>query len=236
MIFDQREFEIRCEWGAEGLALLAPISDVVVIVDVLSFSTAVDIATTRGADVYPYRFYDAGAKMFADSIGAILAGAKRSAAQYTLSPQSLETIPHDAWLVLPSPNGASLTLATGDTPTLAGCLRNARRGTDAARAFGKHIAIIPAGEQWSDGTMRPALEDWLGAGAILDELAVIFRRKRGRLERPFAKLSMICPPRCTLAVRAKSCWRRDLRAMSSSPPHGTRAPRRPVFAGAWYEG
>lgn len=169
-MIDQSEFEIRCEWGAQGLAQLAPVSDVVVIVDVLSFSTAVDIATARGAQVYPYRFYDASAKMFADSIGAILAGAKRSAAQYTLSPQSLETIPHDARLVLPSPNGATLTLATGETPTLTGCLRNASAVAYAARAFGKRIAIIPAGEQWSDGTLRPALEDWLGAGAILDEL------------------------------------------------------------------
>jgi 2-phosphosulfolactate phosphatase len=54
MIYDQSEFEIRCEWGLHGIKMLSPISDVVVIVDVFSFTTSVEIATSRGALVYPY--------------------------------------------------------------------------------------------------------------------------------------------------------------------------------------
>lgn len=171
MIFNQAEFEIRCEWGAQGVAQLAPISDVVVIVDVLSFSTCVDIATARGAQIFPFRFRDESAQAFADAVDAILAEGKRSAGRYTLSPQSLEAIPRGTRLVLPSPNGATLTLATGDASTLCGCLRNARAVAAAAAALGKNISVIPAGERWSDGMLRPAVEDWLGAGAILDELA-----------------------------------------------------------------
>ena len=170
MIFDQAEFEIRCEWGAQGVAQLAPISDVVVIVDVLSFSTCVEIATARGATIFPFRFYDESARAFADAMRAELADKRRSDARYTLSPQSLLEISRGTRLVLPSPNGSTLSLATGDTPTLAGCLRNARAVANAAKNFGKRIAIIPAGERWRDGSLRPALEDWLGAGALLNEL------------------------------------------------------------------
>ena len=38
MYFDQGSFDIRCEWGMEGLQELLPDSRAVVIVDVLSFS------------------------------------------------------------------------------------------------------------------------------------------------------------------------------------------------------
>ena len=169
-VFAQSEFEIRCEWGAHGVARLAPISDVVIIVDVLSFSTSVEIATARGALIFPFRFYDETARTFAESRGAELADNRHSDARYTLSPQSLSNIPRGTRLVLPSPNGATLSLATGNTRTLAGCLRNARAVAHAAKQFGERIAVIPAGERWQDGATRFALEDWLGAGAILDAL------------------------------------------------------------------
>lgn len=55
--FDQVEFDVRCEWGLAGVRHLAP-ADVMVIVDVLSFTTSVNIAVARGAVVYPYRWRD----------------------------------------------------------------------------------------------------------------------------------------------------------------------------------
>lgn len=172
MTFDQQEFDIRCEWGDHGVATLAPISDAVIIVDVLSFSTSVDIAVTQGAVVFPYRSRDDTAIDFAASVGAQLADPSRSSTRYSLSPDSLVNIMKGTRIVLPSPNGATLTLAAKPTPVLAGCLRNARATALAAATYGRKIAVIPAGERWrADYSLRPSFEDLIGAGAIISHLA-----------------------------------------------------------------
>jgi len=169
MTFTQSEFNVRLEWGEQGVNMLAPISDVVIIVDVLSFTTCVEIATSRKAIIYPYRSKLNVAQEFARSVGAELAEKNRGA-KYSLSPLSMTKIPEGMKLVLPSPNGSMLTLATGDKPTLAGCLRNARAVTAAAMQYGGRIAVIPAGERWPDGSLRPSFEDLIGAGAIVHYL------------------------------------------------------------------
>lgn len=169
MYYTQSGFDIRCEWGLEAVERLAPVSDVVIIIDVLSFTSCVDIAVSRGATVYPYRSLDGEDKSesFAQEKNAILASKKRDAL-FSLSPHSLLLLPYDSRLVLPSPNGSTLSLATGDTITFAACLRNARAVAHAAQSAGKSIAVIPAGERWiPDFSLRPALEDWLGAGAVI---------------------------------------------------------------------
>jgi len=162
MTFDQREFDIRCEWGEQGVRHLAPISDAVIIVDVLSFSTAVTVAVGRGAIVYPYGKRDGSEVPYAASLKAKLAG-PRGKARYSLSPASFADVPSGTRIVLPGPNGATLTLLAGSLPTFAGCLRNAKAVAAAAVRCGKRIAVIPAGERWkADGSLRPAIEDWIG--------------------------------------------------------------------------
>ncbi|AFY86716.1 MAG: 2-phosphosulfolactate phosphatase [Chroococcidiopsis cubana SAG 39.79] len=171
MIFNQSEFDLRCEWGIGGVMQLAPISDVVVIVDVLSFSTCVEIATNRGAIIFPYRWQDDTAIAYAQSVNATLASRRRTpSAGYSLSPSSLDRIPAGTRLVLPSPNGATLSLQTGNTLTVSGCLRNCQAIAEFAQSCGTQIAVIPAGERWEDGSLRPSLEDAIGAGAILSYL------------------------------------------------------------------
>jgi 2-phosphosulfolactate phosphatase len=170
MIYDQSEFELRCECGAQGIAQLAFISDVVVIIDILSFSTCVEIATHNGAIIFPYQWKDNSALDYAKSIQAELAKNRSSKDGYSLSPTSLTQILKGTKLVLPSPNGSSLTLQTGKTPTLTGCLRNCEAVAQLAQTYGSKIAVIPAGEKWEDDTLRPAFEDLIGAGAILSYL------------------------------------------------------------------
>jgi 2-phosphosulfolactate phosphatase len=169
--FNQSCGSVRCEWGAHGIAALGPESDVIIIVDVLSFSTCVDVAVGNGACVYPYPWHDQSAEHFAAQRQALLARARQNdSSHYSLSPVSLQGIPPGTRLVLPSPNGATLSRATGTTPTIAGCLRNARAVAQTAQTLGRRISVIAAGERWPDGSLRPAIEDWLGAGAIIAHL------------------------------------------------------------------
>lgn len=172
MIFNQHEFDIRFEWGEHGVAELAPISQAVIIVDVLSFSTCVDIAVGRGAAVFPYRGKAAGAADFAISVNAILANPFGRRDGYSLSPGSFTKIPPGTRLVLPSPNGSTLSLAASPTPVFAGCLRNARAVALAAAQYGPKIAVIAAGERWrNDQSLRPSFEDLVGAGALIRHLS-----------------------------------------------------------------
>jgi 2-phosphosulfolactate phosphatase len=170
MYFDQSEYDLRCEWGMQGLLALAPASDAVVIVDVLSFSTAVDIAVSNGACVFPYRWKDASAARFAREKNALLASDRTKPGGYSLSPASLRSIPAQTRLVLPSPNGSTLALSANGVPVFTACFRNAPSVAKRAAARGSRIAVIPAGERWKDNTLRPCLEDLMGAGAVLAEL------------------------------------------------------------------
>lgn len=169
--YNQSEFDLRCEWGEKGVIQLASISDVVVIVDVLSFSTCVEIATNNGVTIFPYQWKDESAQDYAKSVQAEVASCDRTSNNgYSLSPTSVTQIQKGTKLVLPSPNGSYLTLLTNKTPTLTGCLRNSFAVAKFAQRYGSKIAVIPAGERWEDGSLRPAFEDLIGAGAILSYL------------------------------------------------------------------
>jgi 2-phosphosulfolactate phosphatase len=165
--FSQKEWSCRCEWGTHAPAALAP-ADVTIVVDVFSFTTCVDVATSRGVAILPYAWNDTSAAEFARAQDAELAG-KRRQARYSLAPESYLEAPEGLRCVLPSPNGAQVTLAAARASAvlLAGSLRNAKAVAGAAERLGHTFNVIPAGERWPDGSLRPALEDWLGAGAIL---------------------------------------------------------------------
>jgi 2-phosphosulfolactate phosphatase len=166
MFFSQDDFDVRFDWGLDGLLNVAGDCDAIIIVDVLSFSTSVDIALARGAKIFPARVNDG--MDCAEANQAILASADRfDSGCFSLSPTSLLTISSDTRLVLPSPNGSTLCLeAAGRATIFCACLRNARVVARAAQSLGSKMAIIAAGERWPNGNLRPSLEDLWGAGAI----------------------------------------------------------------------
>lgn len=160
---------IELEWGAAAISYLPP-PDLYLIIDVLSFSTAIDIALSRQAMVWPYHYKDERASAYAEQQQARLVG-PRSHSQPSLSPASLQKLPVGSRLVLPSPNGASLSLLTGQVSCLSVCLRNAEASARWIQAQGfAQILVVPAGERWPDQRLRPALEDLLGAGAVIQAL------------------------------------------------------------------
>jgi 2-phosphosulfolactate phosphatase len=168
----QRGHRVRLEWGRPGAELLSADCAVVVVVDVLSFCTSVDVAVGRGATVLP-QFTDdpAAAPAEAARTGALAAGPRDGAAP-SLRPSSLTGLPPGTTLALPSPNGATLcrAAATGGADVIAGCLRNAAAVAAAVAGADGPIGLVPAGERWPDGSLRPAVEDVLGAGAIAAHL------------------------------------------------------------------
>ena len=172
-VFEQHGFEVRFGWGPNGLRTLAPLVEAVVIVDVLSFSTAVDVALDRGVVVFPYRWHNGTEFAFAASVGAEVA-AKEPGDGWSLRPSSLVEAPAGLRLLLPSPNGSALAFGASDagaSTTIVGCVRNAEavaRSLDDAES----VAVIAAGERWRGtvGPLRPAIEDQLGAGRIVRAL------------------------------------------------------------------
>lgn len=176
----QRGSRVRLEWGPTGAAVVAADADIAVVVDVLSFTTTLSIATRRGMRVLPFPWKDDRAAAYAEAEGATLAVGRFEARQLddpppSLSPAQLLTSRYVDRLVLPSPNGSTICAAVRDSGSgvsvVGASLRNraaVARWLLPRLADGATVAVVAAGERWHDGTLRPAVEDLWGAGAVLD--------------------------------------------------------------------
>lgn len=179
-VFAQPGTGVRFDWGIAGASELGRVCAALVVVDVLSFTTSVDVAVGRGMRVHPFP-WGAQADEFARRIGAVAAVGRRKVTPerpWSLSPATLRSAPVVPDLVLPSPNGSAISAAASATglPVVAGCVRNApavarwllSEGYGSSRA---PVGVVAAGERWPDGTLRPGVEDLLGAASVLDGLA-----------------------------------------------------------------
>ncbi|CAH0197244.1 2-phosphosulfolactate phosphatase [Microbacterium oxydans] len=135
--FDQSTYQVRLDWGLAGLERLAD-SDVVVIVDVLHFSSRVADAVAEGTAV---DLAEAGA-WSADSVAPAIA----------------------------------VTASAGGATVLVGGIRNASAVARAVQAIQEQrqtrtsVALIATGERDASNDVRFAVEDQLGAGAIIAAL------------------------------------------------------------------
>lgn len=169
--YQQSKFDVVFEWGSHGLEALGNTADIIVIVDVLSFSTCVSVAVDAGALVYPFRWKDDRAAVFAQSHQAYLAESRNGKSQFSLSPKSLAQLRKNDRIVLPSPNGSHLCTTVKGKVLVAGCLRNANAVGRFLNASTGRKLIVAAGERWHNSdTLRPSCEDFIGAGAIVSHL------------------------------------------------------------------
>ncbi len=177
-VLHQAPHGVRFDWGATGGRAIAAGADVAVVVDVLSFSTTLSVAADLGVVVLPYPWEAEDAPTYAAQHRATLAVGRGVAqpGQVSISPASVRTADPVERLVLPSPNGSAISveLASIVTTVVGASLRNAvavadwiAREHDAETAS---IAVVAAGELWPDGSLRPAIEDLWGAGAVLAAL------------------------------------------------------------------
>jgi 2-phosphosulfolactate phosphatase len=151
--------------------------DVAVVVDVLSFTTTLSVAVDRGIAVYPFPWASEEAPAYADARDAVLALGRRAGLEHdavSLSPMSFAEVSGIQRVVLPSPNGSAISFGLRDAgvTVVGACLRNARAVGEWLRQTGGRVMVVAAGERWPDGTLRPAVEDLWGAGAVLQALGL----------------------------------------------------------------
>jgi 2-phosphosulfolactate phosphatase len=173
-IFAQSPHKLKLDWGWRGCASAASRGDVIVIVDVLRFSTACVAATARGIEIIPAAM-DEELESLAREHRAQLPPPGFS----RLSPETYAQVAPGTRMVVKSPNGATCArLSQGAPHVLIGARVNAsavaRRITELMSNSNHSTTVIACGERWNDehadGKLRFAIEDYLGVGTILSKL------------------------------------------------------------------
>ncbi|MFN8637710.1 MAG: 2-phosphosulfolactate phosphatase [Chloroflexota bacterium] len=186
-VYDQDGYRCRLEWGRRGARVAAERGDVLVVVDVLSFSTAAVTAVQHGGIVVPCAWSDDPAALGA-RIGAEAAVSRYEVPQrgrFSLSPPTMTAVEPGTRVVLASPNGATCSRFGREVPhLLVGALVNARATAEAVAHLlattDLAVTVLACGERWrepnEDGELRFAIEDYLGAGAIIAGVPAAFSR------------------------------------------------------------
>ena len=197
------EAQVHLEWGVPGALLAARRGDLVVVVDVLSFSTSVVEVIERDGTAFCYSPEELDRAGGRENVGrdhdAVVLSKQRSvpAGEVSLSPASLQSLPAGQRVVMTSLNGGRCVAAASAAPWVGiGCLTNrtavARRiETLITEGVASRCTIVPCAEIWSGPFMasqvgdlsevaamlvRPSYEDLLGAGSIVTALGAHVRQ------------------------------------------------------------
>ena len=124
----QDGFRVRLEWGRRGARVAAERGDILVVVDTLSFSTAVVTAVRHGGLIYPCAWTD-DPEALAARLGVEAAVPRQDVpkrGRFSLSPPTFSAIQPGDRVVLASPNGATCSHYGRAVPhLLVGALVNA---------------------------------------------------------------------------------------------------------------
>ncbi|MDF8266239.1 2-phosphosulfolactate phosphatase [Luteipulveratus flavus] len=207
----QQGHRIRLDWGTSGAQAVAGSADIAVVCDVLSFTTTLTVAVDLGAEVYPYAWRDDGVVEYAAArdatyaVGRFEARDSDSLVAVSLSPASLRAATGLRRLVLPSPNGSTISTHLRDRglTVVGAALRNRTAvATWLATRMAEPtttLALVAAGERWPDRSLRPSVEDLWGCGAVLSALLGLLPHLRAELS-----------PEAQVAVHAYTAIKRDL--------------------------
>jgi 2-phosphosulfolactate phosphatase len=181
VLYTQHPYRCRLDWGRNGVRQAAERGDLLVIVDTLTFSTTVITAVHLGGFIYPCSPEEDTAAL-ARQIRGEAAVSRREVPErgrFSLSPATYQHLEAGTRIVLASPNGATCSRYAGQVPYLfVGALVNAQAVAAVVSTLLEQedlaVTVIACGERWhppsEDGALRVAVEDYLGAGAILSYL------------------------------------------------------------------
>jgi 2-phosphosulfolactate phosphatase len=177
--YSQSPYRCRLDWGIPGTVRATRRGDVVVLVDTLRFSTTVTTAAHHGVFIYPCPYEEDPAEHSA-RVGAdvaIYSLALPGRERVSLSPSAYTNLAPGTKIALSSLNGATCTRYGSDVPhLLLGALVNAGAAAEAVARLlpaSASVTVIACGErsgEAGEGELRVAIEDYLGAGAILARL------------------------------------------------------------------
>lgn len=182
-VFNQAPFQCRMDWGARGVKEASARGDIIIVVDVLSFSSAITNAVHNGVIIYPFpRTGDINeyGKLAEAEVCILERTRARELGLPSLSATSFNESHKGKKYIVSSINGATCVKAANESNLVfVGCLLNISAVVNVVNQIQKdknlNITVIASGERWNSANdepkeLRPSIEDYLGVGAILELL------------------------------------------------------------------